>query len=165
MEVSFALSYKEGNEIRVSLSSFTEAAIPDLIGYLGDSEIVEISLIRQCGDETADIITLSKVVERIGNFIVENPHVILYYYCDEMNEIPGMRATRDISSPEYRNHLFSLLYSKGSRQLPELHIVDMAIVFFGEDHKTFIHLIYREDLQDNADIIKDYLNDIAEAVK
>lgn len=53
MEVSFALSYKEGNEIRVSLSSFTEAAIPDLIGYLGDSEIVEISLIRQCGDETA----------------------------------------------------------------------------------------------------------------
>lgn len=165
MEVSFALSYKEGNEIRVSLSSFTEAAIPDLIGYLGDSEIVEISLIRQCGDETADIITLSKVVERIGNFIVENPHVILYYYCDEMNEIPGMRATRDISSPEYRNHLFSLLYSKGSRQLPELNIVDMPIVFIGDDHKTFIHLIYREDLQDKADIIKDYLNDIAEGVK
>ena len=54
MEVSFALSYKEGNEIRVSLSSFTEAAIPDLIGDLGDCEIVEISLIRQSGDETAD---------------------------------------------------------------------------------------------------------------
>ena len=165
MEVSFALSYKEGNEIRVSLSSFTEAAIPDLIGDLGDCEIVEISLIRQSGDETADIITLSKVVERIGKFIVENPHIILYYYCDEMNEIPGMRATRDISSPEYRNHLFSLLYSKGSRQFPELHIVDMPIVFIGDDHKTFIHLIYREDLQDKADIIKDYLNDIAEGVK
>lgn len=133
MEVSFALSYKEGNEIRVSLSSFTEAAIPDLIGDLGDCEIVEISLIRQSGDE--------------------------------MNEIPGMRATRDISSPEYRNHLFSLLYSKGSRQFPELHIVDMPIVFIGDDHKTFIHLIYREDLQDKADIIKDYLNDIAEGVK
>ena len=133
MEVSFALSYKEGNEIRVSLSSFTEAAIPDLIGDLGDCEIVEISLIRQSGDE--------------------------------MNEIPGMRATRDISSPEYRNHLFSLLYSKGSRQFPELHIIDMPIVFIGDDHKTFIHLIYREDLQDKADIIKDYLNDIAEGVK
>ena len=116
-----------------SLSSFTEAAIPDLIGDLGDCEIVEISLIRQSGDE--------------------------------MNEIPGMRATRDISSPEYRNHLFSLLYSKGSRQFPELHIVDMPIVFIGDDHKTFIHLIYREDLQDKADIIKDYLNDIAEGVK
>ena len=82
-----------------------------------------------------------------------------------MNEIPGMRASRDISSPEYRNHLFSLLYSKGARQFPELQIVDMPIVFIGDDHKTFIHLIYREDLQDKADMIKDYLNDIAEGVK
>ncbi len=165
MEVSFSLTYKEGNEIRVSLSSFTETSIPDLIGYLGDAEIVGVSLVSQCGEDMADLATLSKVVERIGKFLIENPHVILYYYCDEMNEIPGMRVSRDTSSPEYRNHLFSLLYSKGTRQFPELQIVDMPIVFIGEDHKTFIHLIYREDLQDKADMIKDYLNDIAEGVK
>lgn len=76
-----------------------------------------------------NLATLSKVVERIGKFLIENPHVILYYYCDEMNEIPGMRVSRDISSPEYCNHLFSLLYSKGARQFPELQIVDMPIVF------------------------------------
>lgn len=73
MEVSFSLTYKEGNEIRVSLSSFTETSIPDLIGYLGDAEIVEVSLVRQCGEDMADLATLSKVVERIGKFLIENP--------------------------------------------------------------------------------------------
>lgn len=82
-----------------------------------------------------------------------------------MNAVPGMRPSRDISSPEYRNQLFSILYSKGARLLPELSIIDMPIVFIGEDHKTFIHLIYRDDLQNKADIIKDYLTDIAEGVK
>ena len=105
------------------------------------------------------------MVERIGKFLIENPNVILYYYCDEMNAVPGMRPSRDISSPEYRNQLFSILYSKGARQFPELSIIDMPIVFIGEDHKTFIHLIYREGLQDKADMIKDYLTDIAEGVK
>ena len=30
----------------------------------------------------------------------------------------------------------------------------MPIFFIGEDYKTFIHLIYRESLQDKADMIK-----------
>ena len=41
----------------------------------------------------------------------------------------------------------------------------MSIFFIGEDYKTFIHLIYRESLQDKADMIKDYLTDIAGGVK
>lgn len=41
----------------------------------------------------------------------------------------------------------------------------MPIFFIGEDYKTFIHLIYRESLQDKADMIKDYLTDIAGGVK
>jgi hypothetical protein len=49
MEVSFSLKYKEGNEIRVSLSSFPETAISDLIERLGGVEIVEVSLVRQRG--------------------------------------------------------------------------------------------------------------------
>ena len=165
MEVSFSLTYKEGNEIRVSLSSFPETAISDLKEHLGNVEIVEVSLVRQRGEDMTDLATLSKLVERIGKFLNENPNVILYYYCDEMNSVPGMRPSRDISSPEYRNQLFSILYSKGARQFPELAIIDMPIVFIGEDHKTFIHLIYCEDLQDKADMIKNYLTDIAEGIK
>ena len=159
------MTYKEGNEIRVSLSSFPETAVSDLREHLGNIEIVEVSLVRQCGDDMADLATLSELVERIGKFLIENPNVILYYYCDEINAVPAMRSSRDISSPEYRNQLFSILYKKGARQLPELSIIDMPIVFIGEGHKTFIHLIYRDDLQNKADVIKDYLTDIAEGVK
>ena len=115
MEVSFSLTYKEGNEIRVSLSSFTDTAIPDLIGYLGDAEIVEVSLVRQCGEDMADLATLSKVVERIGKFLIENPHVILYYYCDEMNEIPGM-STAGHSRLLLTSGAQNLLPSQGPQQ-------------------------------------------------
>ena len=68
-------------------------------------------------------------------------------------------------SQKYRNQLFSILYTKGARQFPELSIIDMPIFFIGEDYKTFIHLIYRESLQDKADMIKDYLTDIAGGAK
>ena len=106
------MTYKEGNEIRVSLSSFPETAISDLKEHLGNVEIVEVSLVRQRREDMTDLATLSKLVERIGKFLIENPNVILYYYCDEMNAVHGMRPSRDISSPEYRNQLFSILYSK-----------------------------------------------------
>lgn len=61
MEVSFSLKYKEGNEIRVSLSSFPETAISDLIERLGGVEIVEVSLVRQRGEDTTDLATLSNI--------------------------------------------------------------------------------------------------------
>ena len=165
MEVSFSLKYKEGNEIRVSLSSFPETAISDLIERLGGVEIVEVSLVRQRGEDTTDLATLSELVTRVGKFMLENPNIILYYYCDEFNSIPCMRPSRDMPSQEYRNQLFSILYTKGARQFPEFSIIDMPIFFIGEDYKTFIHLIYRESLQDTADMIKDYLTDIAGGVK
>lgn len=165
MEVSFSLTYKEGNEIRVSLSSFPETAISDLSKHLGGVEIVEVSLVRQRGEDTTDLATLSELVTRVGKFMLDNPDIILYYYCDEFNSIPGMRPSRDMPSQEYRNQLFSILYTKGTRQFPELSIIDMPIFFIGEDYKTFIHLIYRESLQDKADMIKDYLTDIAGGVK
>lgn len=165
MEVSFSLTYKEGNEIRVSLSSFPETAISDLRKHLGGVEIVEVSLVRQRGEDTTDLATLSELVTRVGKFMLDNPDIILYYYCDEFNSISGMRPSRDMPSQEYRNQLFSILYTKGARQFPELAIIDMPIFFIGEDYKTFIHLIYRESLQDTADMIKDYLTDIAGGVK
>lgn len=89
MEVSFSLTYKEGNEIRVSLSSFPETAISDLRKHLGGVEIVEVSLVRQRGEDTTDLATLSELVTRVGKFMLENPDIILYYYCDEFNSIPA----------------------------------------------------------------------------
>lgn len=133
--------------------------------HLGGVEIVEVSLVRQRGEDTTDLATLSELVTRVGKFMLENPDIILYYYCDEFNSIPDMRPSRDMPSQEYRNQLFSILYTKGARQFLELSIIDMPIFFIGEDYKTFIHLIYRESLQDKADMIKDYLTDIAGGVK
>ena len=53
------MTYKEGNEIRVSLSSFPETAISDLKEHLGNVEIVEVSLVRQRGEDMTDLATLS----------------------------------------------------------------------------------------------------------
>ena len=42
-----------------------------------------MSLVRQRGEDTTDLATLSELVTRVGKFMLENPNIILYYYCDE----------------------------------------------------------------------------------
>ena len=42
-----------------------------------------MSLVRQRGEDTTDLATLSELVTRVGKFMLENPDIILYYYCDE----------------------------------------------------------------------------------
>lgn len=57
MEVSFSLTYKEGNEIRVPFLLFRKQPFSDLRKHLGGVEIVEVSLVRQRGEDTTDLAT------------------------------------------------------------------------------------------------------------
>ena len=138
MNCFFTVSDKEGNEIRVSLSSFSQTGIEAL---LGETELIDISLerIKDTGKPSHSILSL--LTEKICTFIQNNKHCVFYYYCDEVNAIPNIRKSKSISPAEYRNNLFSVLFERGKQQYPELNLEDKPIIIETDEGKAFIHLI------------------------
>ncbi|MBR5699727.1 MAG: hypothetical protein IKX37_01390 [Bacteroidales bacterium] len=165
MEISFSIFFREGNEIRVSLSSFSEEALGDIATDLAGIELVDISLVRQQGDFYADWKTLLQIATSIGKFLSENPNAILYYYCDEINPIPHIRPSHNIQPAEYRNRLFSILFQKGALLFPSLEVEDKPIIIKSDEGTAYIHLIYNSCLKEKAQMISDYLLEIAEGIK
>ena len=162
MEVSFSVIYGEGNELRVSLSSFTKASLgEELIEVLGDVELVDVTLIRQSGELRADWKTLNKISSFLGKILHDNRDAIFYYYCDELNSIPNMRNSHGLNPSEYRNRLFSVLFEMGKRLFPEDTLVDDLITIKTEQGTAYIHLIYHSRLAGKADAIKDELKKLA----
>ena len=165
MEISFSVVYGEGNEIFVSLSSFSDEALSDLTAITGSVDLVDISLARKSGNLYADWTTLTSITARIAIILKENPDIILYYYCDEISPIPYMRPTRNIKPAEYRNRLFSILTRKTIAGFPGLPVVDTPIMIETENGCAYIHLIYLAHMKQKADAIVSYLIDLAEGLK
>ena len=163
MEITFSIKYHEKNELRVSLSTFSKESLgAELSNQLGNVELVDVTLFRQSGDLRANWNTLNRVVVQIGRILHENPDCIFYYYCDEINPIPKMRDSHDLTPAEYRNRLFSILFRKGASLFPKDCLIDDLITIETEQGVAYIHLIYRSNLTDKASIIKEELNKLAQ---
>lgn len=163
MEVTFSIKYQEGNELRVSLSTFSKESLDeDLLDKLGDVELVDVTLFRQSGDLRADWKTLNHIIVQIGKILHENPKSIFYYYCDEITPIPNMRDSHGLTPAEYRNKLFSILFKKGASLFLEDDLVDDLITIQTEQGIAYIHLIYHSHIKDKASFIKDELSELAE---
>ena len=163
MEITFSIKYHEKNELRVSLSTFSKESLgAELLNQLGNVELVDVTLFRQSGDLRANWNTLNRVVVQIGKILHENPDCIFYYYCDEINPIPKMRDSHDLTPAEYRNRLFSILFKKGASLFPKDCLIDDLITIETEQGVAYIHLIYRSNLTDKASIIKEELNKLAQ---
>lgn len=163
MEVTFSVKYHEGNEIRVSLSTFSRESLGDeLLNELGDVELVDVTLFRQSGDLRANWKTLNRVITQIVKILHDNPHCIFYYYCDEITPIPNMRDSHDLTPAEYRNKLFSILFKKGASVFPEDSLVDDLITIETEQGVAYIHLIYHSNLNSKATLIKEELVSLAQ---
>lgn len=162
MEVTFSITYEGGNELRVSLSTFSKESLgEELLAQLGSTELVDVTLLRQRGDLIANWKTLNSLITVLGKIIHENQDVIFYYYCDELNLIPNMRHTRGLTPAEYRNKLFSILFNKGRRMFPDDSLVDDLITINTDIGTAYVHLIYQSHLSSKADLIKDELIDLA----
>ena len=165
MNISFSLQSEPESEVRISLSSFSDSAIGDIRQSLGRTELVDITLERIKGDAPISPAVLYSVIDIITGFLQENPEVILYYYCDEINSVPGMRKTKSITPAQYRNRLFSLLYEQGKLRYPQLPVADHLITIETPEGKAYIHLIYFDSVKEKVNLIQQYLIDIANDMK
>jgi glutaredoxin-related protein len=165
MEVTFSITFREGNVIRVSLSSFTDDDLTALNESLGGVKLVNVSLVREKGNLYTDWSTLSKIVMKLGQILIENPDIILYYYCDEITPIPNIRASRRLQPAEYRNRLFSILFQKGTSMFPDYGFIDTPISIISDQGHAFIHLIGLENQRTKIALICSFLIDFANDLK
>lgn len=164
MNFDFSIYQEEGNQIKVSLRSFSDESTKELSNILKDTELIDITLERT-GNGTIKLKLFTEIIERLYTIFQQNKNAIFYYYCDEIHEIPQMRKTKALSPAEYRNKLFSLLYQKGAARHNDIQIIDREIIIESDEGKAFIHLLYISELEHKAKAIEDKLIEISEAIK
>ena len=114
------------------------------------------------GDESTAQEVLHEITNRIADLFAENPNLILYYSCDDMNPIPFRNtrgANKSLSVQEYRSKLFSHLFELYIHSHQVSGISNTPIIIHGEGYIQFMHLIARNSHQNIVDLIK---NDVVE---
>ena len=126
MNLSFDVITREGDKVIVSLTSFYPY-ISELIGDIFPLlEIVEIAIVRESGMASIKMEVFRKIAEILIDIAQDNPNTILYYFCDMSESLPNQRIGRNLSSQEYRNNLFKLLFQRYSGQASE-HWSDVEV--------------------------------------
>lgn len=160
MKISFNVTSEEEDVYLVTLSSGEDAffSTKDVCDELGlNLEIVEIDLERLSGDNPTTIRTLSLISERIGRTFLMNPKAVLYYYCDDLAEVPKSNRKDNMWSQEYRSHLFSIMFQRFLIKHNALDIIDITLMIEEDCRPLYMHLIARKEHQKYVEIIKAYI--------
>lgn len=113
-------------------------------------------------DVLVDIEAMNKIGSELQRVLEVNPNIILYIFCDfNARNIRINNFNKNISPQEYRSRLFSTLFTRKMRQgnrnnfQNKVHVVD----FDGDVY--YIHLIYPEHLAQQANLLKESIDDIS----
>ncbi|MGN1156629.1 MAG: hypothetical protein ACI4TK_10660 [Agathobacter sp.] len=145
------------NTLRLGLETADTSFLGESISSEIESrcvEIVEVILDRELGKGLAGMALLDNISSVIANVFIENKNSILFFYCDDLNEIPRCR-TRNISPQEYRSNLFSLMFERYVTKHGIQSVHDVTIRVNAIDHPLFFHFISRDEHMDIIDEIKD----------
>ncbi|MBQ0019659.1 MAG: hypothetical protein KBT39_03955 [Bacteroidales bacterium] len=131
----------------------------DLKLLIQDSvEVVEITLYRMKGINHTPLKTLDKITDIIAKSFLENENAILYFYCDDLAELPSVK--KNIRPQEYRSRLFSSLFERYIRKNNLSDIINYPITIFDvEGVPMRIHLFARECHSKYVEIISNDLID------
>ena len=119
-------------------------------------EVWGILLLRKGQKENVTSVSLlSQISNSITMFVLQHPNAILYYQCDDMDDVPmnSRKKISGISVQKYRSMLFSLMFDKQARYVP-LDMVNVPIFFDFMGHETYIHIIARESHLSLVNLIK-----------
>ncbi len=119
-------------------------------------EVWGILLLRKGHKEAVTSIgILSEISKSLTMFILQHPNAILYYQCDDMDDVPmnGRKKNSGVSVQKYRSMLFSLMFDKQSRYVP-LEMVNVPIFFDFMGHETYIHIIARDSHLSLVNLLK-----------
>lgn len=162
MKIVFDVEALEGDVFRVILSSGDDAffASERFFEAKGiDVDIVEIDLERVKGENPATLSVLRSIADGIGRCFMHNQRAVLYYYCDDMNDVPSIGVRNQGMWPqEYRSQLFGLMFRRYVEQnnLSE-DIVDVSITIQQDARPLYMHLIARNKHVAYLEQLKEYI--------
>lgn len=155
MKVTQPFRTTEGSEYLVLIESFTKSILPDdIIAELERIDIVNIALERVSGECITKPNILFDISNFIAGFLLDNENSILYFYCDDINDIP--RRNKSITPQKYRSDLFTKMFDRYTSTHSMEDFIDNPLEF-KTDRDVYIHLIARDTLLPHVDIIKEAL--------
>lgn len=160
MKVSVSLLSDQGDEYRISLASAEDGRLSDsmrMVLYENRIEIVEVILERVKGAGLTNNATLSKIACVIADLFMDNENMVVFFYCDDMGEIPNIRKSRhkDMLPQEYRSQLFTAMFNRYMTIHNAVGIVNFPMQIGDGRYKSFIHFIARERHRKYVELIKE----------
>lgn len=144
MKVSASLIVGNTDEYRVGFETIETGFLPeDAFEYLKEEkiEIVEVLLERVKGSTSTNIAVLSEISNIISRFFTDNKSVILYFFCDDLNEIPC--SGKEIEPQAYRSRLFSAMYNRFTTNHHTQDIENISICIDALGRNQYLHFIVR----------------------
>ena len=157
MELSLSFKSTSDDEYRISLSKIDYRLLSDELRNIlnGQIEIIEIVLDRVKGSNVTSMKMLSEISNTIKRLFLENEHIILYYYCDDLHGLDYVRDHREMSPQKYRSELFSAMFQRAVNKSNKSEINDETICIDAVGWDIYLHLIYRCKHKHYVDLIKE----------
>lgn len=160
MDYTFSISTRNGDEYRVMLFDADISLLADNVQKAIAENGIDISEIMidrvKGGDSTAQEV-LHAITGKIADLFAENPNLIIYYSCDDMNPIPSRNtkeANKDLSVQEYRSKLFSHLFDTYMYSHQVTGISNTPVIIEGQNYAQYMHLIARDKHEYIVDLVK-----------
>lgn len=142
MRVSVSLVVDSTEEYRVGFETVETGFLQDeVFEYLNKEgiEIVEVLLERIKGSKKTSIAVLSEISEVIYSLFETNENVILYFFCDDLNEIPCTH--KEIAPQAYRSGLFSAMFERFIRKRNVCDVDNVAVCIEALGRPEYLHFI------------------------
>ena len=140
MKFSISLHTPNGDRYLVCVSPLIEQLRRELELPEENIEVCQIVLDRERGDNATDINILSQITDFVAKVLLANDNIILYYVCDDMNEIPN--GNHDIPPQEYRSRLFSCMFARYIK-LNGINVISDTPIEFPDavGNNQYVHVI------------------------
>ena len=146
MKLCCSVDGGEGNVFLVSIEPFPKSVLPDeLEDILNGIEILDITLERSSGEGNASTRVLNDISAFIASVFFDNPNSILYFYCDDMHEVPCMSGKKNMPPQAYRSRLFSRMFERYISANHVECVQNYPVEIHLDDRDIFIHLISTAD--------------------
>lgn len=142
MKITYPICASEDDKYLVMMESFNKSILPEEISnFLGDIEIVDVTLERVQGNHATPSSILFEISNIIAGFLLDNENIILYFYCDDIHDIP--RRDYNMTPQKFRSRLFSKMFD---RYISHNHVLEVTntSLEIKSDRDIYIHLIARE---------------------
>ncbi len=146
---SIILNLSSGDEYRIMLvdapTEYLSEGIRNLI-YENSVDIKEIIIERIHGGHVTNQRVLHQISNWLAECFIENPNMVLFYQCDDMNPIPSRNENsshKRMPVQEYRSRLFSRLFNTYVSSHHIHDVINYPIRIDGEGYSYFMHIIAR----------------------